>query len=65
MQSYVITPKNSVEEQQLAQFLRHSHLPAKVLSDEEKEDLGMLMLLAEVDRNDTVGEEEIRKILDS
>jgi len=33
------------------------------LSDEEKEDLGLMMLMQEVDRNDKVSEEEIFKIL--
>ena len=33
------------------------------LTDEEKEDLGLLMLMQEVDRNDKVNEEEIFKIL--
>ena len=33
------------------------------LSEEEKEDLGLMMLMQEVDRNDKVSEEEIFKIL--
>jgi hypothetical protein len=33
------------------------------LSDEEKEDLGLIMLMQEADRNDKVGEEEVFKIL--
>jgi hypothetical protein len=33
------------------------------LSDEEKEDLGMLMLMQEADRNEKVSEEEIFRIL--
>ena len=33
------------------------------LSDEEKEDIGLLMLMQEADRNDKVSEEEIFKIL--
>lgn len=33
------------------------------LSDEEKEDIGLLMLMQEADRNDKVDEEEIFKIL--
>ena len=33
------------------------------LTDEEKEDLGMLMLMQEVDRNDKGSEEEIFKIV--
>jgi len=35
----------------------------KNLSDEEKEDLGLMMLMQEVDRDDKVNEEEIFKIL--
>ena len=33
------------------------------LSDEEKEDLGMLMLMQEADRNEKVSEDEIFKLL--
>ncbi len=33
------------------------------LTDEEKEDIGLLMLMQEADRNDKVSEEEIFKIL--
>lgn len=33
------------------------------LSDDEKEDIGLLMLMQEADRNDKVSEEEIFKIL--
>jgi hypothetical protein len=33
------------------------------LSDEEKEDMGLMMLMQEADRNDKVSEEEIFKIL--
>jgi len=35
----------------------------KSLSNEEKEDLGLMMLMQEVDRDDKVNEEEIFKIL--
>ncbi len=63
MNSYVITPKNPLEQQQLAQFLTQSHLPARVLTDEKKEDIAMLHFMAEGDPNDTVPEEEVMKIL--
>lgn len=33
------------------------------LSDEEKEDIGLMMLMQEADRNEKVSEEEIFKIL--
>lgn len=35
----------------------------KNLSEEEKEDLGLMILMQEVDRNDKVSEDEIFKIL--
>jgi hypothetical protein len=63
MESYVITPKTQDEAEQLQRFLAQAHLNAKILTDEEKEDLGMMMLLAEVDTKETVSEDEIRKIL--
>jgi uncharacterized protein YbgA (DUF1722 family) len=36
----------------------------KSLSDEEKEDLGLLLLMQQVDRNDTVSRDEIMDILE-
>ncbi|HWF44305.1 MAG TPA: hypothetical protein VG537_06665 [Candidatus Kapabacteria bacterium] len=65
MESFVITPKTAAEYEQVTRFLTQSHIPAKVLTDEEKEDIGMLLLMSEVDLNDTVSEAEIRKILAS
>lgn len=35
------------------------------LTDEEKEDLGLMMMMQETDRNDLVSREEIMKILKS
>ena len=63
MESFIITPKTPHEAEKLRSFLANIHLPAKVLTDEEKEDLGMMLLMSEVDISDTVSEKEIRKIL--
>ena len=63
MNSYVITPQNSGEQQELAQFLTRSHIPSKILTDEEKEDIAMLLFMAEGDPNDTVSEEEVMQVL--
>lgn len=65
MNSYVITPKNPNEQEQIMRFLTQAHLSARVLTDEEKEDIGMMLLMSEVDPKDTVPEGEIRKILAS
>ncbi len=37
----------------------------KNLSDEEKEDLGLLLLMQQVDRNETVSRDEIMDILEN
>jgi hypothetical protein len=63
MESFVITPQTPYERETLQRFLVTEHLKARVLTDEEKEDIGMMLLMSEVDPNDTVPEEEIRKIL--
>jgi hypothetical protein len=62
MESFVITPKTPREREAVQRFLRTEHLKARVLTDEEKEDLGMLLLMSEVDPNNTVPESEIRKM---
>jgi len=36
----------------------------KELSEDEKEDLGLLLLMQQSDRNDTVSREEVMKILE-
>ena len=63
MNSYVITPQNSGEQQELSQFLTRSHIPSKILTDEQKEDIAMLRFMAEGDPNDTVSEEEVMQVL--
>ncbi len=65
MRTYVITPRTADEQRQLAQFLEHSHLSARVLSDEEKEDIAMLHFMSEGDPSETVSEEEVMKMLRS
>ena len=63
MESVIITPKDDKQLSDLKKFIAASHMEAKILTDEETEDLGLLMLMSEVDRNDLVPEEEIMKIL--
>ncbi|WP_029286717.1 hypothetical protein [Pedobacter sp. R20-19] len=36
----------------------------KTLSEEDKEDLGLLLLMQQADRNDVVSHEELMKVLD-
>lgn len=54
----------SLIENAVNQYVKNKELERfNNLTDEEKEDLGLLMLMQEVDRNDKVNEEEIFKIL--
>ncbi len=62
MNSYVITPKSQAEQKELNRFLASAHLAAKVLSDDEKEEIGLMLMMSDVDPNDTVSEEDIRNL---
>ena len=63
MVSIIITPQNESQLNDLKKFIMNSRMEAKILTDEEKEDIGLLMLMSEADMNDLVSEEEIMKIL--
>ncbi len=63
MQSLVITPKTKAQFKLLADLLAEMNIKATVLSDEEKEDLGLLKLMEEADRTKTVSKETIMKKL--
>ena len=63
MESVIITPRDEAQLNDLKKFIAASHMDAKILTDEEKEDMGLLMLMSEADMTDLVSEEEIMKIL--
>lgn len=59
MSSIVVNPKSEKELKFLAELLEKLGVEAKVLSDEDTEDLGLSILMKDVDRNDLATEEEI------
>lgn len=59
MSSIVVSPKNSKELQFITDLLEKLGVESKVISDEEAEDLGLSLLMKEVDRSELVSEEEI------
>jgi len=63
MQSILITPKNKAELKVLSDLLSRMNIPAKVLDDDDKEDLGMGVFLREADRGDKVSREEMMQKL--
>ena len=59
MSSIVVNPKNPQELQFLSELLKKLGVDSKVLSDEDTEDLGLAVLMKDVDRSDVVTEEEV------
>jgi hypothetical protein len=63
MSSIVISPKDPDEFKFLRNLLKKLGVKSKVLSDEDIEDLGMSVLMKDVDRSDRISESEIIKKL--
>lgn len=59
MSSIVVNPKNPQELQFLSELLQKLGVDAKVLSDEDTEDLGLAILMKDVDRSDVASEDEV------
>jgi hypothetical protein len=59
MSSIVINPKNEEELQFVTALLKKLGVASKVLSDEEQEDLGLGLLMKDVDRSDLASEDEV------
>jgi len=63
MESIIISPKTKKEAKLIIDFLNKMNISSKIISDEEKEDLGLLVMLKETDLNDTLSREEVMKVL--
>jgi len=51
MESLIVTPRNKAEFQLIFDFLQMMRIANKVLSDEEKEELGLIQLMKQADRS--------------
>jgi hypothetical protein len=65
MESIVVSPKTTDEARLIKELLNKMNISSKVITEEEKEDLGLLIMIKEVDRNDTVPRDEIMNKLSS
>jgi hypothetical protein len=65
MESIVISPKTKDEAKIITDLLEKLNISSKVISDEEKEDMGLLMMMKEADREEKVSGEEVMKKLNS
>jgi hypothetical protein len=59
MSSIVISPKSSQELKFISELLKKLGVKSKVISDEDTEDLGLSLLMKDVDRSDIVTEDKI------
>ena len=59
MKSIVITPKNQSELKFISELLKKLGLSSRILSVEDKEDIGLSILMNEADRTEKVSEQEI------
>lgn len=63
METFIITPKSRAEAKILTDVLDKLKIAVKVLTDEEKEDLGLAIMIKEADRSKKVSKAEIMKAL--
>jgi hypothetical protein len=63
MDTILIQPANMEEMEMIKDFLDKSHIKSRLISDEEKEDLVLGLLMQETDYNDIVDTEEFIKNL--
>lgn len=59
MSSIVINPKSSEELKFISELLKKLGVKSKIISDEDTEDLGLSLLMKDVDRSDVASEEEV------
>ena len=59
MSSIVVNPKNPQELQFISELLQKLGVDARVLSDEDTEDLGLAVLMRDVDRPEVASEDEV------
>jgi len=63
MKTILITPKNKSELKLLSKLLEKLKVDATYLSEEEKEDLGLKILMRQADRSKTVSRATVMKKL--
>lgn len=63
MKTILITPKNQTEFKMLTVLFKKMNIANTILTDEQKEDIGMVWLMKKADRTKTVKKETVMKKL--
>jgi hypothetical protein len=59
MNQMVITPKNKSEMKLVSDLLKKMQIQTQLISEEIQEDLGLALMMKEVDRNEKISEQSI------
>jgi len=59
MDSLLVLPKNNDELSLITSLLQRMKIETKVLTDDQKEELGLIHLMKQVDRTDKVSRSEV------
>ncbi len=65
MESILINPKTKDEAKLIKELLQKMNISSKIITEEEKEEIGLLMMMEETDRSELVPFEEVLKKLKS
>jgi hypothetical protein len=65
MESIIISPKTQDEAKLIQDLLVKMNISSTIITDEEKEDMGLLTMIKEADRNDKVSRDAVMKKLNS
>lgn len=65
MKTIIVTPKNDSELKFISELLKKLGVSSRILTQSDKEDIGMSILMHEVNRKEKVSESEIMKKLKS
>jgi hypothetical protein len=64
METLLVTAKDKAELQFVADLLKKMHIETKILSEEDREDMGLLKIMKQTDRSQKVSRESIMAKLD-
>ena len=63
MEAIIANPKTPAEFKLLKELLKKMRIASRVLSDEEKEEIGLLKLMQQADRTDKVSKSQVMEKL--
>jgi len=63
MESIVVNPKTKDEARFITNLLKRMNISSKIITEEEKGDIGLLMIMKGARRNEKVSREEVMKKL--